>query len=224
MELTRIGKEPISKDHPAGGDVRYDPVFDQLQTEVEKSVSVFSRGSADWRKIADLSSDILSSKSKESRHRRIPLAVALIHTQQAKGFITGSNVMMDMIENYWNDGFPAKTRARGRSRAIDWWIEKTSEVLKTPEWATLSTEEADRLCERFEKVHQFLRGELDDCPSFGTLITSTRIAAERSQTLLPSSPATALLSSSPAATGGGPINPNFRRNTGMDGFPASDRI
>jgi len=39
MELIELGKEPISPEQPAGEDVRYDPVFEELQAEIDTPVA-----------------------------------------------------------------------------------------------------------------------------------------------------------------------------------------
>ncbi len=178
IDLARLGKDPVRPDRPAGDDAKYDTRFDELQAEVQKSVSVIG-GAPDWTRIALLASDILASASKDLVTAGY-LAVALVYTRQAEGFVTGCGIMLDLIENYWNDGYPAKARTRGRSRAIAWWIEKSAEALKKWNGIALAADSAARLCERFETVHPFLRGQLEDCPSFAPLITLIRLAGERS--------------------------------------------
>ncbi|HQU14269.1 MAG TPA: type VI secretion system ImpA family N-terminal domain-containing protein, partial [Thermodesulfobacteriota bacterium] len=65
MELAELGKRPIRPDQPAGDDVRYDPLYEELLAEVDKFSSPSASGAVDWDKVVKLSSDILSQKAKD---------------------------------------------------------------------------------------------------------------------------------------------------------------
>jgi type VI secretion system protein VasJ len=192
MDLTKLGKEAIRPGPRAGRDMKYDPAMEALQAEMDKAVSVLERGAADWGKIAAAAADILVSQSKDFIVAGY-LALALIRTRRAEGFAIGSGIMIDLIESFWEDGWPVKDRARARSRAIAWWVERSSEAV-TVSGCALSPEETEKLCARLEKTHSFLRSRLDECPSLGRLITAARQAVERaaqeiSEPELPESPA-----------------------------------
>jgi len=69
MDLASIGKEPVRTDFPAGSDIRYDPVFEELQAEVDKLSSPMASGALDWSRVETLSSDILAQNRKTSLSR-----------------------------------------------------------------------------------------------------------------------------------------------------------
>lgn len=137
---------------------------DELQYEIEKAVN----GLGDWEKVVKLSSDVLSQTPKDLVVAGY-WAVGLLHTNKQDGLINGSQTYLNLIEKNWDDLQPAKTRARGRSRAVSWWIEKTAGFLKS-EGNSLTPEQAGKLSARLKMVNEFLDQNLEDCPSFRPII------------------------------------------------------
>ena len=113
MTLADLGKTPVSKEKPTGSDVRYDPLFEELQAEVDKLSSPTATGTLDWGKVAKASAAILSGKSKDLLVAGY-LAVSLIHTRKDEGLAVGLRLFRDLLENFWEDLFPPKARMRGR--------------------------------------------------------------------------------------------------------------
>lgn len=169
MELSLLGKNPVRGGHPTGRDTKDDAEFYELQSEVQKAVSVFNGVAADWEKIVTLASSILSEKSKDMVVAGY-LAVGLIHCRGFEGFVIGSGVYMDLVDNYWADLYPAKARPIGRSRAVAWWLEKTETALKALGPVAIHTRQADALCRRLESTHAILRRDLEDCPTVRPII------------------------------------------------------
>lgn len=166
MDLETLGKIPIRDDQPAGSDIRYDPSFEELQAEVGKLSSPSSAGSIDWGKIVKLSSEILAQKSKDLLTASY-LSVALIYTQKWVGFEIGLKVYLDLLENFWENLFPAKSRMRARGSAIEWWLEKTEAALAPFEGTSLLEEQLNSIKERLEKIESFIRENLEEPPAFG---------------------------------------------------------
>ncbi|MCK5505071.1 MAG: type VI secretion system protein TssA [Thermodesulfovibrionia bacterium] len=164
MELTLLGREPVSADQPAGMDVRYEPVFEELQAEMDKLASPSSSGALDWNKVERLSSEILARKSKDLLAASY-FAVALIYTRKTEGLVIGLRVYRDLLEQFWDDLFPSKTRMRGRIGAIEWWLEKTGAALKQFEEVSLSSENLKSLKENLEKIDEFLNENIAEPPS-----------------------------------------------------------
>jgi len=124
MDISELGRHPISVDKPAGVDIRYDPAFDELQTEVDKLSSPAAAGSVNWEKVCRFASEILMNRSKDLVAAGY-LAVSLIYRRRNDGFAMGLNLYLDLLEHFWEELYPSKLRARGRIRAIEWWAEKT---------------------------------------------------------------------------------------------------
>lgn len=166
MNLESLGKEPIHQDQPVGADYRFEPLFEELQAEVSKLSSLSGPASVDWGKVLKLSSEILSEKSKDLLVASY-LSVALIYNRQAEGFAIGLKVYQDLLETFWDRLYPAKIK--GRSGAIEWWIEKTEGALKQVKQGTLSQEQIRAFNERLEKIEAFLSQKLEEPPSLRPL-------------------------------------------------------
>lgn len=127
MDLSVLGKEPIGPDEPAGIDVRYDPLFNELQAEVDQASAPSSAGVVDWGKVVNVASDILCHKSKDLLVASY-LSVGLVHTRGIDGLALGLKIYSDLIEHHKADLFPERERARLRS--VEWWLERGEVALK----------------------------------------------------------------------------------------------
>jgi type VI secretion system protein VasJ len=163
MNLESLGKEPISQDQPAGADIRFEPLFEELQAEVGKLSSLSGPGSVDWGKVVKLSSEILAEKSKDLLAASY-LAVGLIYKQQAEGFALGLKIYQELLETFWERLYPAKMK--GRTGAVEWWIEKAEVALKQLKQRTLPQDQIKILNERLEKIEEFVSQHLEEPPSF----------------------------------------------------------
>ncbi|MHB1011531.1 MAG: type VI secretion system protein TssA [Desulfobacteria bacterium] len=169
MELAELGKQPIRPEQPAGDDVRYDPLYEELQAEVDKFSSPSASGAVDWDKVVKLSSGILSEKSKDLLVASY-LAVALIQTKKFEGVEIGSRIYRDLVEGHWDVLFPTKARMRGRIAAIEWWAEKAEGVLEQLPKGPFAEERINALNEDLRKVDQLLAEYLEEAPSIRPLL------------------------------------------------------
>ena len=168
MDLSSLGKELISTDKPAGEDVRYDPAYDELQTEVEKLSSPAAAGSVDWEKVDRFATDILRHKSKDLLVASY-LAVALIHTRGDDGFAIGLTFYVELIERFWDELYPQKVRMRGRVRALEWWLEKTEAALKQVSGLSFAPDQLALVMEHLDRLENFLGEHLDNSPSLAPI-------------------------------------------------------
>ncbi len=161
MELSELGKSPISTDSPTGSDVRYEPEFEELQAEIDKLSSVTAEGGPDWKKVVNLASEILASKSKDLLVAAY-LVAGLVQTQGHQGLAVGFGVFADLLETFWDNLFPSKKRMRGRRAAIEWLIDRTETVLGQMGSETIDPENAEALLEHLKRLDEFLRDNLDE--------------------------------------------------------------
>lgn len=167
MNLEFLGKEPIGQEQPTGMDVRFEPVFEELQSEVGKLSSISGPASVDWGKVIKLSSEILAEQSKDLLVVSY-LSVALIYNRQVEGFAIGLKVYQELLETFWDRLYPAKMK--GRAGAIEWWIEKTEGALKQIKRRALPQDQMNSLKERLEKIELFLSKNLEEPPSFNSIL------------------------------------------------------
>ena len=144
MDLLSLGKDPISPDQPTGSDVSYGPEYDELDAEIRKLSLPSSSGGIDWKKVGDLSALILAEQSKDLR-AACYFAVSQVHTNQIEGLAIGITVLHDMIEHFWDELFPPKKRMRRRLGAIEWWLEKTENAIKTTKFKPVQNEKIEEL-------------------------------------------------------------------------------
>jgi type VI secretion system protein VasJ len=168
MDLSQVGRQPISTDKPTGSDVRYDPAFDELQTEVDKLTSPALAGSVNWEKVCRFASDILMNKSKDLLVASY-LAVELIHTRRSDGFTMGITLFDDLCERFWDDLFPSRIRMRGRVRAVEWMLERCNSSLRQMQDLSFPPAQVSIIKEKLGKLEIFLGEKLEKAPSFTAL-------------------------------------------------------
>jgi len=168
MDLSALGKQPISIDKPCGADIRYDPAFDELQTEVDKLSSPATAGTVNWEKVGRFASDILMNKSKDLLVASY-LSVALIHTRRNDGFSVGLKIYQELLERFWEDLYPQKARMRGRTRSIEWWIEKAENALKQARDISFPPAQLAMIKESLNRLDSFLSEHIENSPSLGPI-------------------------------------------------------
>jgi len=168
MDLSELGRLPVSSDRPTGSDIRYDTAFDELQTEVDKLSSPALAGSVDWEKVCRFAADILMHKSKDLLVASY-LAVALIHTRGGDGFAIGLKLYLDIMERFWEDLFPSRIRMRGRVRAVEWWVEKADTALRHAADLSFPPAQLTLIKVNLNRLEIFVSEHLENAPSLAAV-------------------------------------------------------
>jgi len=168
MDISQAGKQPISSDKPAGADMRYDPAFDELQTEVDKLTSPSLAGTVNWEKVCRFASDILMHKSKDLLVAGY-LVVGLTQTRKNDGFAVGITVFCDLCEHFWDELYPSRIRMRGRVRAVEWLLGRCVTVLRQMSGLSFPVAQIAMIKERLNRLEIFLGEKLENAPSFAAL-------------------------------------------------------
>ncbi len=168
MDLTTLGIVPIPGDHPAGSDARYEPVFEQLQAEIDKLSSPTASGQVDWARVEDYGIEILNSKSKDLTVACY-LAAALVVNRRIEGLDAGLNLIKDLLETFWDQLYPPKKRMRGRNGAITWWLERMEVELQRLSPAPLAAEMVERLKTNLKRIDAVLSEKMPDAPMMRSL-------------------------------------------------------
>ncbi|MBT1072784.1 type VI secretion system protein TssA [Pelotalea chapellei] len=166
MDIASLGKDPVRPDQPVGQDVRYEPLFDTLQAEVDKLTSPAVAGAVDWEKVVRLAADILATRSKDLLVASY-LAVGLVQTRKGDGFALGLKVWRDLLEHFWADLYPV--RMRGRQRSVEWWIERTEVALRQLDDEILPAPQAVVVGESLAAIERLLGNLLENAPSLGAI-------------------------------------------------------
>jgi len=168
VDISKLGVQPISTEKPGGSDVRYDPTFDELQTEIDKLSSPAVAGTINWEKVCRFATDILMNKSKDLLVAGY-LAVGLTYTRRSDGFAVGLKIYRELLERFWDDLYPQKVRMRGRTRAIEWWLEKSEIALTQSREISFPPPQVAIIRENLDHIEGFLRERLEGSPSLSPL-------------------------------------------------------
>ncbi|MCP4347403.1 MAG: type VI secretion system protein TssA [Desulfobacterales bacterium] len=163
MDLWSLGKEPVNPDNPTGSDVKSDTEFGELSDEIKKLSSPSGAGDFSWQKVSDLSSSILSGKSKHIMVASY-LAVAQAHMNKIEGLGLGTRIISDLLEQFWDNLFPPKKRKKGRVQAVMWWLEKTEAAFQNIEPSPVPFERMEQIKHDLKKIDDLLGEYLDDPP------------------------------------------------------------
>jgi type VI secretion system protein VasJ len=164
-EIVNLGTDPISGASPAGTDVRYDSEFEQLAAEIAKMESI-TAAVIDWDLASQLSISILKDKSKDYRVAGY-LVLALYQTEKFPGLLNGLSLYEALIKNFWETGFPAKSRMRGRNGALEWLSDRLAKALARDAKASAPDEqilELEKLTKSFLATVKEFYG--DEAPTF----------------------------------------------------------
>ena len=164
MNLQDLGSSPINPENPAGEDIRYLPVFEELQAEVDKLSSPSAAAeSIDWQKISTLAAEILRGQSKDLLVASY-FSVAQVHLSHIQGLELGLQVYIDLLKNFWDTLFPQMRRMRGRIAAIEWWIEKCESAIRQRAPDILDETVKERIRGQCQQMSQILQQCLPDTP------------------------------------------------------------
>ncbi|MBP1712257.1 MAG: hypothetical protein H6Q43_89 [Deltaproteobacteria bacterium] len=102
---------PIPGENPAGEDLRYTAVYDDLK-EARRADDMLERGdwqreikASDWGKVIAIAVEALSKKSKDLQIA-VWLTEALIHTEGFGGLAAGLTIMHGFLKDYWENLYP----------------------------------------------------------------------------------------------------------------------
>jgi len=122
--LVDLGITAVSDAAPCGENVRYEPVFEELEAELAKQQSLAAE-TVDWDRVIELSSSILQSSAKDMLVAAY-LCQALFIKNHYAGLNVGLKILADMVEQHWLCLFPPIKRLRARGTAISWLSEMSA--------------------------------------------------------------------------------------------------
>ncbi len=135
-----------------------------MQTEIEKLSSPSSQDAMDWNKVLQLTKTILSEKSKNILAASY-LCAALLQTKGPAGFAPGLSMYRGIIENFWDTLYPPKKRKKARLNAIEWWLDRTLNILENlPEDFKMTEGAIQALNDDVDALDAFLSEQMDDAP------------------------------------------------------------
>jgi len=140
-----LGQIAISHESPAGRDSKGLPEYELMSNEIAKISSLQGESTVHWENVEHAATTILREHAKD-----IPtatyLAMALSKNHGCTGWHTGTSILLDILNTWWDTAFPPPQRMRARVNSIDWWHSRSVLFFSTcqePITAKLSKELQD---------------------------------------------------------------------------------
>ncbi|MGI9628436.1 MAG: type VI secretion system protein TssA [Longimicrobiales bacterium] len=111
MELRDDLLEPIQGDNPAGIDLRYEPVYDEVklarteEDDIPQGEWARERKTADFRRVIELTQSALATQTKDLQLAAW-LAEALLREQGFQGFLKGLELIRELLARFWDHLYP----------------------------------------------------------------------------------------------------------------------
>lgn len=121
-QIVALGRDPISADSPVGDSCRYDDLFTQLASQMEKIGSLTGEA-VDWRQVTQTSTEILKSKSKDMLVMTY-LTLGVFETEGYAALHAAFDAYREFLTKFWEACYPKPKPPQGRFNAIQYMIEK----------------------------------------------------------------------------------------------------
>nr|WP_321241324.1 type VI secretion system protein TssA [uncultured Tolumonas sp.] len=106
---------------PQGEDIRYDPDFEKIETEIAKLTSLHKNQQTDWKLVQKLSYQLLINNSKDLR-LTCWYSAALLKNEGYVRLVNVYELLAELFSHYGQCCFPLKPRAR--LAALNWLFER----------------------------------------------------------------------------------------------------
>jgi type VI secretion system protein VasJ len=161
ISFDTLGSSPVPGETPAGDNARYEEEYAAVLGEIDKLSFSGQREAVSWPAIEKNAVAILSEKSKDFQIAAY-LGVALCRTRGFDGLLEGLKVLTGLFETFWETGWPALKRKRGRVTAIDWWHERAYGFLREVGEDTVSPELQKELLETLARLDDLVSALLPE--------------------------------------------------------------
>jgi len=129
--------QPIPGDNPSGEDLRYEPVYDEIkearrqEDENPQGEWETERKVADWSKVIKLSTECLTTRSKDLQLAAW-LTEALLRKEGFGGLRSGLELIKGLLETFWDTLYPEAEDGdlELRSAPLSWLGLKTDMAVK----------------------------------------------------------------------------------------------
>src|SRR3989304_1122329 len=173
LEWRAIGSGPLRPDAPSGDSIRYDPLFEKLQAEVNKLES-FSGQPGDWKGVIAISTEILKTRSKDILVASY-LSRGLLEEEGYTGFLSGLACMEEIITAFWDTLYPEAKRMRARINAVSWLSEKAGSAVTRKAPAREEVSVANACLREIETLEGLFNEKIGaESPGLGTLKQALR--------------------------------------------------
>ncbi|ARD38952.1 type VI secretion system protein TssA [Edwardsiella ictaluri] len=127
LDMARL-LAPISEHHPAGEDISFDPLYDQIREARRADADYLGQGEwvsslkqSNWAEVIRLASEALETRSKDLQ-LAVWLCEALVQRHGLPGLQEGLLLLDNLLEHYWAEMYPELTQGEleGRVSRLEW--------------------------------------------------------------------------------------------------------
>ncbi|SEL28266.1 type VI secretion system protein VasJ [Stigmatella aurantiaca] len=162
--------EPISTEAPCGAPSKHHPTYEAVSAEIAKLESP-TGDTVRWEEVVRGAGELLRDTSKDLWLASY-FAYGLYATEGIPGAITGTTLLTELTERYWQGLFPEASRLRSRSLALTWFVERMGWVLPNVQPHGTSPEQIEALAAAVSKLAEVTRARLAaQAPALGPLLT-----------------------------------------------------
>ncbi|WNG34324.1 type VI secretion system protein TssA [Archangium violaceum] len=163
--------EPISAEAPCGASSKHHPTYDNIFAEVAKLESP-TGDAVRWDEVVRGAGELLQTTTKDLWLASY-FAFGLYMTEGLPGAITGTTLLAELTERYWQGLFPEASRLRSRGLALSWYVERMKHVLPTVQAESTSPAVVEALTSAVSKLAEVTRTRLaSQGPALGPILTS----------------------------------------------------
>ncbi len=153
-----LAVQPVPGPSPTGKSARYEPEFEQLQSEIQKLENP-AGGEVNWRSVRENSEKLLAGKSKDLLVAAYH-AVARMQLEGYTGLAEGLEMISGMCQTFWDGLFPELKRMRARESALEWMIDRVNRQLEASGGGSDPTG-VKRAAEAMNSVANFVNSKLE---------------------------------------------------------------
>ena len=158
--------QPISSVQPAGEEYNSSPDYQAIASQIDELTRPDFTGALDWTDIETKASAILQKQSKDFLVAAW-ISASWVELQGVSGLKGGSDLLLGMLTQYWDNGFPVLEHIRGRRNAIAWWVERASAFLEKGGLQPITQDQYDALQVSIKELDKTFAEKDSDAPSLG---------------------------------------------------------
>ncbi len=165
--------QPISSEKPSGEESNHSSEYQLIASQIDELARPDFTGKVDWKAIETQATEIFQAQSKDFLVAAW-IGAAWVELEGLQGVKGGSDLLLGMLTQYWDNGFPSLERIRGRRNAIVWWAEQASAYISGGNLQAISQDQYDALQASVKALDKAFAEKDAQAPSLGDFMQLVR--------------------------------------------------
>lgn len=188
--------QAISAEQPTGEEKNNSPEYQAIATQIDGLTRPDFTGTVDWKEIEAQATEIFQKQSKDFLVAAW-IGASWVEQEGLNGVKGGSDLLLGMLTQYWDNGFPALERIRGRRNAIAWWAEQASAYISKGGLQAIPQDQYDALQASVKELDKTFADKDAEAPSLGDFLQLVRSVEAIPQPVAPEAPVGDVVSATP---------------------------